>query len=182
PGALLAEVERLLVEPLVIVFDDAEELAGSEASLALLDRLLDVRSAPLSLAIATRRPLPLRLTKLRAAGRITEVGPAELSFTPSECEQLLRLRRGPDVSDEEVAAAVSASEGWPMGVASAVSRDSLAGYLAEEVLDRLDEETRLALVDSSVPAMLTPELAGALGLPAGFLADAERLGTFLRAD
>jgi DNA-binding SARP family transcriptional activator len=141
-----------------------------------------VRTAPLSLAIATRRPLPLKLAKLRAAGRVTEIGPAELSFNAAECEQLLRLRRGRDVSADEVAAAVTASEGWPMGVASAVSRDALFGYLGQEVLDRLSDDDRLALVDSSVPATLTPELAEALGLPPGFLDDAERLGTFLRRD
>jgi ATP/maltotriose-dependent transcriptional regulator MalT/DNA-binding SARP family transcriptional activator len=173
-GALLAEVERLLVEPLTIVFDDAEEIAGSEGALALLDRLLDVRVAPLSLAIATRRPLSLKLAKQRAAGRVTELGPAELSFSAGECEELLRLRRGAPVTDEEVAAAVTASEGWPMGVAGAVSRDALFGYLAEEVLDRLDEDARLVLVDSAVPAALTPEAAEA--------ADAELLGSLLRTD
>ena len=40
---------------------------------------------------------------------------------------------------------------------------------------------RLALVDSSVPATLTPALAEGLGLAPGFLAEAERLGLFLRA-
>jgi tetratricopeptide (TPR) repeat protein len=173
-GALLGEVERLLVEPLVIVFDDAEELADSEAALALIDRLLDVRVAPLSLAIATRRPLPLKLAKLRAAGRVTEIGPAELSFTASECEELLRLRRGRAITDEEIAAALTVSEGWPMGVAGAVSRDMLFDYLAEEVLDRLDEDARLALVDSAVPAILMPEAAEAV--------DAELLGSLLRTD
>jgi DNA-binding SARP family transcriptional activator len=191
--ALLAELERLMVEPLVIVFDDAEELEGDEPSLALVDRLLSVRGAPLSLAIATRRPLELTLSKLRAGGRLVEVGPAELAFTASECEELLRLRHGRAVSDEEVEAAVAASEGWPMGVAltglagpgetaTAVPREELFGFLAEEVLNRLDPEMRLALVDSSVPATLTPELLEALGLEAGFLADAERLGLFLRTN
>jgi LuxR family maltose regulon positive regulatory protein len=146
-GAVLAEVERLLVEPLTIVFDDAEEIADSEGALALLDRLLDVRVAPLSLAIATRRSLPLKLAKLRASGRVRELGPAELSFTASECEELLRLRRGGTVTDEDVAAAVTASEGWPMGVAGAVSREMLFGYLAEEVLDRLDEDARLRCLE-----------------------------------
>ncbi len=167
---MLAEVERLLVEPLTIVFDDAEEIADSEGALALLDRLLDVRVAPLSLAIATRRPLPLKLAKLRASGRVRELGPPELSFTASECEELLRLRRGSSVTDEDVAAAVTASEGWPMGVAGAVSREMLFGYLAEEVLDRLDDNARLALVDSAVPATVLADV------------DTELLGSLLRTD
>jgi DNA-binding SARP family transcriptional activator/ATP/maltotriose-dependent transcriptional regulator MalT len=173
-GALLGEVERLLVEPLTIVYDDAEEIADSDGALALLDRMLDARVAPLSLAIATRRPLPLKLAKLRAGGRLTELGPAELSFSAGECEELLRLRRGPGVTDADVAAAITASEGWPMGVAGAVSRETLFDYLAEELFDRLDEPSRLALVDSAVPATLLPEDADAL--------DADLLGSLRRAD
>src|SRR4051794_27660045 len=173
-GALLAEVERLLVEPLTIVFDDAEEIACSEGALALLDRLLDVRVAPLSLAIATRRELPLKLAKLQVSGRLRELGPAELNFTAGECEELLRLRRGPGVTDEEVAAAITASEGWPMGVAGAVSRDTLFDYLAEELFDRLDPPAQLSLVDSAVPATLLPQDEDAV--------DTELPGSLLRPD
>jgi DNA-binding SARP family transcriptional activator len=154
---------------------------------------MNVRSAPLSVAIATRQPLSLRLAKLRAAGRLTEVGPAELSFTAGECEELLRVRHGRTVTEDEVDAAIAASEGWPMGVAltgltgsgagaaGAVPRDELFAYLAEEVLDRLDPGMRLMVLDSSVPDTLTPELVGALGLAPDFLDEAERSGLFLRS-
>jgi DNA-binding SARP family transcriptional activator len=191
-GALLAELERLLVEPLVMVFDDAEEFEGAETCLALLDQLLNFRAAPLSVAIATRRPLPLKLAKVRAAGRLVEVGPADLSFTATECEELLRLRHGRSMTEDEVGAAIAATEGWPMGVAltsltgsgeapvGAVARDELFHFLAEEVLDQLDSRMRVALVDSSVPASLTPDLAESLGLGADFLTEAVRLGLFVR--
>jgi DNA-binding SARP family transcriptional activator len=165
-SALVSELERLLVEPLILVLDDAEEL--EEGSLALVDQLLN---APLSLAIATRRPLALKLAKLRAAGRLTEVGPSELSFDASEAEELLRLRRGRPVTHEEVDAAITATEGWPMGLAlGGVSHEDLFRFLAEEVLDRLDPAMRRAVIDSSVAATLTPADA-----------EAERLGLFLRA-
>ena len=188
-SALLAELEHLLVEPLVIVFDDAEALQGDDDSLALVDRLLGVRGAPLSLAVATRQPPPLKLAKLRAAGRLLELGPADLAFTPSECAELLSLRHGGEVGEPEVEAVAEATEGWPMGVALAgsgdtaggpVRREDLFGYLAEEVFDRLNPEARLRLVDSSVPDTLTPQLAGDLGLPADFLEQAESTGLPLR--
>src|SRR5690349_3156118 len=79
-GALLADVEQLLVEPLVIVVDDAEALEDDPQALALLEQLLGVRGVPLSVAIATRRALPLKLAKLRAGGRLVQVGPADLSL------------------------------------------------------------------------------------------------------
>src|SRR6478672_123382 len=56
---LLTELGQLLVERLVIVFDDAEELDGSDEALALVDQLLTSRVAALSVAIASRRPLSL---------------------------------------------------------------------------------------------------------------------------
>jgi ATP/maltotriose-dependent transcriptional regulator MalT/DNA-binding SARP family transcriptional activator len=190
-AALLVELERLLVEPLIIVLDEAEELEGADAALAVIEQLLGVHGAPLSLAIATRSELPLRLTGLRARGRLLEIGPAELSFTASECEELLRMRTGRAVREEEVEAAVAASQGWPMGVAltglagsiaapGAVPREELFQYLAEEVFDQLDPALRLNLVDSSVPDALTPALVAELGLPPGFLEDAAGSGLFLR--
>lgn len=189
-AALIADLERLLVEPLVIVFDDAEELEEDATALAMIEALLGVREAPLAVAIATRRPLDLKLAKLRASGRLIEIGPAELGFTASQCEELLRIRHGREVSPEEVEAVLAASEGWPMGVALTgvagavdpvtASQEELFGYLAEEVFDQLDPEMRLHLVDSSVPDALTPELVVDLGLPAGFLEEAERSGLFLR--
>ena len=139
-AALRAELEQLLVEPLVIVFDDAEALAGDEAALALVEALLGVRGAPLSVAIASRRGLDLKLAKLRASGRLVEIGPAELSLTPGECEELLRLRRGQPVSDEEVRAVIAASEGWPMGVALSVLAGSIGNggtVPREELFDYL---------------------------------------------
>jgi ATP/maltotriose-dependent transcriptional regulator MalT/DNA-binding SARP family transcriptional activator len=192
-AALLPELERLLVEPLVIVFDDAEELEGADGSLAFVDQLLALRAGPLSVAIATRRALGLKLAKLRAAGRLVEIGPAGLSFTVSECAELLTLRSGREPTEDEVEAVVAASEGWPMGVAltslagtrdaaiEAIPREELFHYLAEEVLDRLDPAMRLGVVASSVPDTLTPELARDLGLPRGFIGEAERAGLFLRS-
>jgi ATP/maltotriose-dependent transcriptional regulator MalT/DNA-binding SARP family transcriptional activator len=191
-NGLLSELERLLVERVVIVLDDAEELDGCDAALGLVDRLLAARAPALSIAIATRRPLGLKLAKLRAAGLLVELGAAQLSLTAAEAEQLLRLRHGRAVTEAEIEAVLAATEGWPMGVAltaltepterrhAPVPQAELFRYLAEEVLDWLDPEMRLALVDSSVPAVLTPEMADDLGLPPAFLAQVEQLGLFLR--
>jgi ATP/maltotriose-dependent transcriptional regulator MalT/DNA-binding SARP family transcriptional activator len=190
--ALLRELESLLVEPLVIVFDDAEQVADSEAALAWISQLLEIERAPLSVAVASRHALPLKLAKLRAAGRVREFGPAELSFSASECEEALRLRARRSV-EADIEAVMRATEGWPLGVVLAglaesdrsagavVPRDQLFRYLAEEVLERLDPKTRAALIDSSVPAVLTPDLPQALGLASDFLGEIERQGLFLHA-
>ena len=192
--AFVVDIERLLVEPLVIVLDDAENLEGADAAIAVVDRLLNVRGVPLSLAIGTRVPLPLRLSKLRASGGLLELGQAELIFSPGEIEQLLQLRRGGAVSETEVRSVHTASQGWPIVVAltgiapesaqasSPLPRRDLFRYLAEEVLGRLDEASRMGMVDSSVPAVLTPLLASDLGLAPEFTAEAEASGLFRRTD
>src|SRR4029077_739162 len=118
---------------------------------------------------------------------------AELAFTPGECAELLRQRRGSSVSDEEIEGVIAASEGWPMGIALAqldggrgpagenAGRDELFSYLAEEVFEQLDPETRLRLGDSRVPDTLTPELMRDLGLPDDLLEQAERSGLPVRS-
>jgi len=190
-SALLADLEHLLVEPLVIVFDDSEQLDDDEAGLALLEKLLGVRGAPLSLAIASRRELALRVAKQRASRRLMELGPAELGFTAAEVEELLRARRGGEVGEDEVEEVLAASEGWPMLVALSVvapgearpgdgSSEELFTYLAEEILDRLEPELRDALIDSSVADSLDPRSIEALGLRADLVEQAERSGVPLR--
>ena len=69
-GALIAELERLLVERVVIVLDDAEELEQAAAALAFVERLMNARRAPLS--VAARLPAAAAPEAGEAAGR----GPA----------------------------------------------------------------------------------------------------------
>src|SRR5262245_58866554 len=66
--AMLRELEGLLLEPLVIVFDDAEEIADSEAGMAWISQLLEIERAPLSVAVASRQALQLKPARLRRAG------------------------------------------------------------------------------------------------------------------
>lgn len=199
---LAAELERLLVDPLVIVLDDAEALEGSPGSLSLAEALLRPSGGALHLALVSRRPLGLRTAKLRAAGRLMEFGPADLAFDVAECAEFLRLRGGQEPEPEAVEALMFATEGWPLGVAAGAldraepglglaeataparrllrSHQQLYAFLAEEVLDRLDARTRDAVIDSSIPRQLDPGTVEALRLPADFLEEAERIGLFLR--
>jgi ATP/maltotriose-dependent transcriptional regulator MalT len=92
-AALGRELGRLLVDPLVVCLDDAETLESGAAGLAVAGRLIGNGSDLLRLAVATRRPLAMRLARERAAGRVAELGPADLAFSASDCEAYLRLAR-----------------------------------------------------------------------------------------
>lgn len=178
---LLADLARLLVEPLFIVIDDAEHLEGADA-VGLLDKLLMAHGAVVRVAIASRRALDLR-----AVVSFAEIDPADLAFSAEESAALLQRRRGEQPPERELAAVYTATEGWPLGVAlfaassrreaawstgrvaddsGADPRAQLHAYLAEEVLGSLDDDARRAALKSSVSNQVTPRVADALELPA----------------
>ncbi|HWH43910.1 MAG TPA: BTAD domain-containing putative transcriptional regulator [Thermoleophilaceae bacterium] len=198
PGAavreLVGEIERLIIDPLTIVFDDAEHVADDRAAAEIVGAMVVSESPALRVAVASRRPLPLRLAKLRAAGRLTEIGGAALAFSAGECDELLRLGGRPDVTEAEVRAAMEITEGWPLGLGLALAADGpgggviaapgslseLSAFLSEEVLDGLDADFRRELLKSSLPRELTPRLTAALGLDGRFLDLAVSRNLFLR--
>jgi ATP/maltotriose-dependent transcriptional regulator MalT/DNA-binding SARP family transcriptional activator len=196
---LIWESSQLLVEPLVLVIDDAEHLDGADESLRLLGELVTAEQTSLRIAVASRRPLDLRVARPRAAGRLQEVSAADLVFSSEESADLLRERTGIDPSPDDVDEVMRATEGWPLGVALAAalaerrgktshggSLDDLASapdvrsYLSEELLDSLDRELREAAIDSSIARVVTPELIRALALPEDFRDRIERAGLLVR--
>lgn len=181
------ELERLLVDPLTIVIDDAERLSRSPDAASIIAGLLASEACPLGVAVASRTPLPLRIAKLRAAGSLVELGSADLAFTVEDCAEMLRAQDGREHLAGEAEALWTATEGWPLGVAMATRSQrpltalepgfqALADYLSEEVLDVLEPELRTALIDSSVAEELDLAVAQALGLPEGFLGRVRDLG------
>jgi ATP/maltotriose-dependent transcriptional regulator MalT/DNA-binding SARP family transcriptional activator len=196
---LIGELSRLLVEPLVIVFDDAEHLEGADESLRLLGELIRAEQASLRVAVASRRPLELRVAKPRAAGRLRELTTTDLAFETQECADLLRERIGIDPAPEQVDTVMQATEGWPLGIALAAgvaaqrgeaggvaspnnlsSAPELRSDLSEELLDSLDPALREAAIDSSVARVITAAVAAALELPADFGGRIERAGMLIR--
>jgi ATP/maltotriose-dependent transcriptional regulator MalT len=190
---LRTELEQLLVEPLVLVLDDGEELEGSAEAVELVDVLLHADPAALRLAVASRRPLELRTAKLAASGRLAVLSADDLAFSDDECAELLARRHGRVPTAEEVGEVMTATQGWPLGIALSRlvpghagaspggGREAIFGFLREEVLDGLDDELRAGAIDAAVPLELTAPVLDALGLPPDFPARAQRAGLLLRA-
>ena len=196
---LLGELSRLLVEPLVLVIDDAEQLEGANESLRLISELLRAEQASLRVVVASRRQLELRVAKPRAAGRLTELTAPDLAFGAEECADLMGRRIGIAPGAEQVDSVMRATEGWPLGVALAAglaangdrdlgvasldnlgSAPDLRQYLSQELLESLDAELREGAIDSSVAAVITPAVAAAAGLPEDFAGRIERAGLLVR--
>jgi ATP/maltotriose-dependent transcriptional regulator MalT/DNA-binding SARP family transcriptional activator len=190
--SLVRDLDRLLVDPVVIVIDDGEHIAESPAALELVGSLLRAEAPMLRVALATRRTLSLGAPRLRVHGALTEFRETDLAFTSEECEALVSRSPGAPRSPEGVERLILATEGWPMAIGLATAgetlgeldrgapRDALFGFLVKDVLEGLEPELLDAVLDSSVPRELDTTVAAALGLPEGFLHSVRERGLFLR--
>jgi LuxR family maltose regulon positive regulatory protein len=109
-GAALAS----LASPVALVLDDVHMLRDSRCH-AALSVLADHVPEGSRLVLSGREPAPLRIPRLRAEGRVLEIGPDDLSFSRDEASLLLRAA-GATLSADEVAALHHRTEGWPAGV------------------------------------------------------------------
>jgi LuxR family maltose regulon positive regulatory protein len=109
-----------------------------------------------------------------------EIGPAELRFTAEESRHYLLELRGSGISPEDAAFLHERSEGWPAALQLAAiafgdrpggaerlrrfggSIIEVADYLAAEVLERLPEDLREFLVETSILEAFCAELCEAV--------------------
>jgi LuxR family transcriptional regulator, maltose regulon positive regulatory protein len=184
--------------PVVLVLDDVHVLHNRECR-AALSVLADHVPGGSRLALAGRAQPPLRVARLRAEGRIMEIGPRELSLTAEEASSLLR-NAGLTLGEEEVAALHQRTEGWPAGlylaalylreggplVNAAVSfggDDRLVSeYVESEFLARISRQQRAFLTQTAVLERMCGPLCDAvleLSGSATVLADLERSNLLL---
>jgi LuxR family transcriptional regulator, maltose regulon positive regulatory protein len=117
PGSVvprLGSAFAVMTVPVVLVLDDVHLLHNQECR-AALSLLADHVPAGSRLVLAGRTGPPLRVARLRAEGRITEIGPGDLSLTPGEAASVLRDARVA-LAHDEVAVLHQRTEGWPAGL------------------------------------------------------------------
>jgi LuxR family transcriptional regulator, maltose regulon positive regulatory protein len=163
----------------VLVLDDYHSVR-SETIHDVLAFLLDHWPPPMHLVIAGRTSPPLPLPRLRARGRLTELGAPDLRFTHEEAADFLGRTMGLNLTAERVAALEKGTEGWIAGLQLAAhalrdreeefsSMEAIAGgarhvfdYLADEVLSRQPEDVREFLLETSVVETLSGPLCEVL--------------------
>ena len=189
-------------DEVLLVLDDYHVI-GAQPVHASVAFLVEHRPAELHLVLASRSDPPLVLARLRARGQLAELRAAELRFTASEAAELLRqvaAGPGPALPDAAVAALAARTEGWAAGLQlaglSLRGQEDVAGFvsaftgsnryvldfLAEEVLERQDEELSTFLLETSVLERLSGPLCDAVTGRAGsqaLLDQVERAGLFL---
>ena len=169
PGSVvprLGSAFSSMTSPVVLVLDDVHLLRNSECR-AALSVLADHVPAGSRLALAGRAGPPLRIARLRAEGKIMEIGPADLSLTREEASSLLR-DAGLVLAEEDVAELHKRTEGWPAGlylaalylreggpfagaVVSFGGDDRLVSeYMESEFLSRISARQRVFLTRTAV--------------------------------
>ena len=155
-----------MTSPVVLVLDDVHVLRNSECR-AALSVLADHVPGGSRLALAGRAEPPLRIARLRAEGKILEIGPDELSLTRDEASALLR-NVDLTLAEEDVAELHERTEGWPAGLylaalylreggSFASAADSFGGddrlvsdYVESEFLSRISRQERVFLTRTAV--------------------------------
>jgi LuxR family maltose regulon positive regulatory protein len=193
PGTVVPRLRAAfgaMTSPVVLVLDDVHLLDNSECRGALSVLAEDVPAGSL-VVLAGRQAPPVRIARLRAEGRIVELGPADLSMDVDEAAALLR---GADVAlgVEDVATLNEQAEGWPVGLylaalslreggsvgSAAVSFSGddrlVREYVDSEFLDKIPAQQRAFLIRSAALDRMSGALCdAALDLPdaAATLAD-----------
>jgi LuxR family transcriptional regulator, maltose regulon positive regulatory protein len=177
-GALVNELADLPGE-VTVVLDDYHAI-DSESVHMIVTFLLEHLPESTHLVISSRVDPPLPLARLRARGQMRELHAAELRFTPEEAAAFLGDVMGLDLSADDVAALEGVTEGWiaALQLAALSMRErkdvsdfirSFSGghrdvfdFLAEEVLERQNEQVQAFLLETSVLYSLSGPLCDAL--------------------
>src|SRR5215471_8452989 len=117
PGSVvprLGSAFSSMATPVVLVLDDVHLLHDWECRTAL-SMLADHVPHGSQLALAGRAEPPLRIGRLRAEGKILEIGPGDLSLTCEEASWLLRAAEVA-LAEDEVAELHRRTEGWAAGL------------------------------------------------------------------
>jgi len=165
---LLNEISTI-PNPFLLILDDYHVIDSKpvdEALAFLVERL----PPQMHLVIATREDPSLPLARLRVRGQLTELRAADLQFTPAEATEFLNRAMGLNLSDADVAALESRTEGWIAGLQLAAlsmqghtSRNAASfiksftgshrfvlDYLIEEVLGQQSEQIQTFLLRTSI--------------------------------
>ncbi|HYX57464.1 MAG TPA: AAA family ATPase, partial [Streptosporangiaceae bacterium] len=186
PGSVvprLCSAFSSMSRPVVLVLDDVHLLHDSECR-AALSVLADHVPAGSRLVLAGRTEPPVRIARLRAQGRLAEIGPGDLSLTAGEAASLLRAAEVV-LGEEDVAELHRRTEGWPVALylaalclreggsphaaAASFGGDDrfVSEYVEAEFLARMSSSQRVFLTRTAVLERMSGPLCEAMLEEAG---------------
>jgi LuxR family maltose regulon positive regulatory protein len=185
PGSVVPRLAAALTamsSPVVVVLDDVHLLHDSECR-AALSVLAEEVPAGSQMVLAGRDTPPVRIARLRAEGRLVEVGTADLSLSLDETAAVLQAANV-SLASADIAALHQRAEGWPVGLylaalylreGGSVSQAAISfsgdhrvvsEYIESEFLEKLPDHQRAFLTRSSALERMSGPLCDAvLDLP-----------------
>ena len=172
-----------LVQPLLLVMDDAHLVTDSVEIAQLLDRLIGLAPQNLHVLLSTRLPVKLpNLSRWHAHGEVLTLDQSLLAFNTAEIASLFASHYQYELTGEEAEMLSSTTEGWAIALQliwqslrsnasatvedalthQAASVDSLFDILTLEVFDRQPQDIQEFLKVSSVLREMTPDSCDAL--------------------
>ena len=103
-----------MTSPVTLVLDDVHVLHDRECR-AAVPMLADHVPSGSQLVLAGRDAPPLPVARLRAEGKVMEIGPGDLALTVVEASSLLRAA-GVTLGKDDMAELHRRTEGWPAGL------------------------------------------------------------------
>jgi LuxR family maltose regulon positive regulatory protein len=157
----------------VLAIDDGHRVAGSPASVELLEGLLDVLPPESQLVLGSREAPPFRLGRLRANAQLVEFSAADLAMTRGE-SRLVLAAGGLDLADEQFDLIHDRTEGWPAALHLATlalvgreEEDAVAEFAGDDraVTEYLQDEFLASSTDDEVAFMTATSLLEVLNGP-----------------
>ncbi len=165
-------------EPVVVVLDDVQVLRSYEV-LDMISTMIEHIPVGSTAALASRATPDLHLPRLRAAGRLFELGARDLAMDPAETAAMVQAVHL-DLPEDVVSLIGRRTEGWPVAVylatlsirnqsdpiaaAARFSGDDrlIAHYVDDELLSGLPKRALRFLTRTSILDQLTPSLCDAV--------------------
>lgn len=168
--ALLIELEKALDgKPLLMVFDDYHRLDKSSKIDSAMEVLLERIPPSAHIVVSSRRPVGFSTARLRADGKVNDLGETDLKFQQNEIESLFR-----DIAiSSKLQRLIERAEGWIAGLQiilqvckhhslepdrfANMASDLPSGiyeYLAEEMFNRQPAPLQEFLLQSAILNLL----------------------------
>jgi LuxR family maltose regulon positive regulatory protein len=144
-----------MATPVALVLDDVHLLYDRESQSAL-SVLADHVPRGSRLVLAGRAEPPVRIARLRAEGRVLEIGPGDLSLSREEAASLLHAAQVA-LGEDEVAELYGRTEGWAVGLYLAALAVRAGGSLGRAVASFAGDDRLITeYVESEFLARISP--------------------------
>jgi len=176
---LVNTLSTQLSGPILFILDDFHAVTQSNEVMRLMNWLIEHLPTHLHVLIASRTvPEFTSMNQKRVKGQVLELGPEQLTFTPSEIRALFQRAYQVEVAETDVQVLYERTEGWAIVLQmiwqslrinpnvklgklledESYSRTHLFEYLAEEVLDEQTLEVQNFLLRTSILSILESDL------------------------